>query len=44
MNSHEPWKMLDAWLENGGPAGESTRLIYAGYVKNHVAGAIGVST
>jgi hypothetical protein len=36
--------LINAWLENGGPAGENTRAVYAVYIKNHVEDSIGLLT
>jgi integrase len=33
--------LIRAWLETGGPSGENTRAVYAGYIKNHIENSIG---
>ena len=33
--------LIETWLETGGPAGESTRFVYQGYIKLHVLPHLG---
>lgn len=34
-------ELIEAWLATGGPASESTRLVYAGYIKRHIVPHLG---
>ncbi len=34
-------ELIAAWLETAGPAGEYTRSVYAGFIRNHIEGGIG---